>query len=149
MESKLQHVEFQNQALELSYSFCDERYVKTALFFKALEGFIEAGPQLALQLSLLFQGGWGMSSKLVMEPIMPEMTFDNETSEMTTTMLPETTILPFYEERNESLVIFDRLYTKGKTSRIKICTWIGLILNFVIISFQRTDTTLDVFILPV
>ena len=90
-----------------------------------------------------------MSSKLVMEPIMPEMTFDNETSEMTTTMLPETTILPFYEERNESLVIFDRLYTKGKTSRIKICTWIGLILNFVIISFQRTDTTLDVFILPV
>ena len=69
-----------------------------------------------------------MSSKLVMEPIMPEMTLDNDTTEMTTTMLPETTILPFYEERNESLVIFDRLYTKGKT-RTKICTWIGLILN--------------------
>ena len=90
-----------------------------------------------------------MSSKLVMEPIMPEMTLDNDTSEMTTTMLPETTIPPFYEERNESLVIFDRLYTKGKTSRIKIFTWIGLILDFVIISFQRTDTTLDVSILPV
>ena len=94
----------------ICFSFCDERYVKTALFFKALEGFIEAGPQLALQLSLLFQGGWGESSKLVMEPIMPELTFDNET-DMTTTMLPETTILPFYEEKNESLVIFDRLYT--------------------------------------
>ena len=51
---------------------------------------------------------------------MPELTLDNDTSEMTTTMLPETTILPFYEERNESLVIFDRLYTKGKTPRIKI-----------------------------
>ena len=90
-----------------------------------------------------------MSSKLVMEPIMPEMVLDNDTTEMTTTMLPETTIPPFYEERNESLVIFDRLYTKGKTSRIKIFTWIGLILDFVIISFQRTDTTLDVSILPV
>ena len=142
-------VNFKINHFKLCSSFCDERYVKTALFFKALEGFIEAGPQLALQLSLLFQGGWGMSSKLVMEPIMPEMTLDNDTSEMTTTMLPETTIPPFYEERNESLVIFDRLYTKGKTSRIKIFTWIGLILNFVTISFQRTDTTLDVFILPV
>ena len=106
---------FKIKHFELSYSFCDERYVKTALFFKALEGFIEAGPQLALQLSLLFQGGWGMSSKLVMEPIMPELTFDNETSEMTTTMLPETTILPFYHRRISSILL-----QSGGPSELKI-----------------------------
>ncbi|XP_040568177.1 uncharacterized protein [Lepeophtheirus salmonis] len=38
------------------YSLCDERYVKKALLFKTVEGFLEAGPQLALQLSLLFRG---------------------------------------------------------------------------------------------
>ena len=37
------------------YSLYDERYIKSALFFKTLEGFVEAGPQFALQLSLLIK----------------------------------------------------------------------------------------------
>ena len=46
----------------LIFSFFDERYVQTAIFFKTIEGFVEAGPQLALQLSLLLKGSWGESS---------------------------------------------------------------------------------------
>lgn len=100
------------------YSFFDERYVQTAIFFKTIEGFVEAGPQLALQLSLLLKGSWAESSFLVIGPVLSEyLPEQNETEmemEITTTMLPMTTILPT-EELNEdvhngSLVIFDRVY---------------------------------------
>ena len=32
---------------------------------------MEAGPQFALQLSLLIRGGWGPSSRAVLEPFIP------------------------------------------------------------------------------
>ena len=88
------------------------------MFFKTIEGFVEAGPQLALQLSLLLKGSWGESSFLVIGPILSEyLPEQNETeTEITTTMLPSmmTTILPTEEfpevVNNGSLVIFDRIY---------------------------------------
>ncbi len=101
------------------FSLCDERYVKSALFFKTLQGFVEAGPQFALQLSLLFQGRWGESSKAVLEPIIPSVTlapFQLDNSDLVTT-----TIDPFQldsaEELNSTtsagLMIFDRVYDEG------------------------------------
>ena len=36
-------------------SLYDERYVRSAFFFKTMEGFLEAGPQLALQVNMKFQ----------------------------------------------------------------------------------------------
>ena len=39
------------------------------MYFKTLEGFLEAGPQMALQLSLLFRGNGTQSSQLVLNPI--------------------------------------------------------------------------------
>jgi hypothetical protein len=73
---------------------------------------VEAGPQLALQLSLLLKGGWGESSKLVIEPIL----FLED--EITTTVLPEmtTTIQSVAEittSADRSLQIFDRVYDEG------------------------------------
>lgn len=73
---------------------------------------MEAGPQLALQLSLLLKGGWGESSKLVIEPIL----FLED--EITTTVLPEmtTTIQSVAEittSADRSLQIFDRVYDEG------------------------------------
>ena len=71
---------------------------------------------LALQLSLLLQGGWGESSKLVIGPISNHLEEDD--LELTTTMqpmttLPMTTLLPDEIENNGSLVIFDRVYNES------------------------------------
>jgi len=49
------------------YSCCDDRYLETALFFKTMEGFMEAGPQLALQLSMLVQGATSQSKRILWE----------------------------------------------------------------------------------
>jgi len=49
------------------YSCCDDRYLETAFFFKTMEGFLEAGPQLALQLSLLLQGSTSQSKQILWE----------------------------------------------------------------------------------
>ena len=84
-------------------------------------GFVEAGPQFALQLSLLIRGGWGPSSRAVLAPFIPVTL-----PPMNTTFIGEdtgdenleiTTVLPeFLEESkyNGSLVIFDRIYDEGK-----------------------------------
>ncbi len=50
----------------------DPCYIRTAFYFKTLEGFVEAGPQLALQLSLLFRGNWTDSSMRAIEPYVGE-----------------------------------------------------------------------------
>ena len=83
---------------------------------------MEAGPQFALQLSLLIRGRWGPSSRGVLEPFMtvtlPPMntTFIAE-PESSDEILETTTILPEILEESEyngSLVIFDRVYDEGK-----------------------------------
>lgn len=93
------------------YSLCDERYVRTAIFFKSLEGFVEAGPQLAFQLSLLLKGGWGNSSQLVIEPILPIVLQQNE-EDMTTTLAPDQYYNDELGMENMSLRVFDRVYDK-------------------------------------
>ena len=67
----------------------------------------------------MLKGSWAESSFLVIGPVLSEyLPEQNETeTEITTTMLPMTTILPT-EELNEdvhngSLVIFDRVYDAG------------------------------------
>lgn len=96
-------------------SLCDSRYVRSALFFKTLEGFVEAGPQFALQLSLLLQGRWGESSQSVLEPIIDITMEDNEelTDQITTTWMP------LLQEQNQSLKIFDRIYDQGDSFYLK------------------------------
>lgn len=110
------------------YSLCDDRYVKSAVFFKTLEGFVEAGPQFALQLSLLLQGRWGESSVSVLEPIIPQLNISVETTNINdeedqmTTSIPFTTTLSTTEDEiylNGSLKIFDRIYDQGKKSSFK------------------------------
>ena len=108
------------------FSLCDERYVQSALFYKTLEGFIEAGPQFALQFSLLLRGHWSQSSRFVIEPVIPK---HFQVEEETTTTEIITTILPsYYDDKsfavdtttetvatnNLSLTIFDRYYGEGK-----------------------------------
>lgn len=53
------------------YSLFDKDYVRTAFFFKAIEGFMEAGPQLTLQLSLYLRGNWTSSGQVALQPIIP------------------------------------------------------------------------------
>jgi len=120
------------------YSLCDERYVKSALYFKTLQGFVEAGPQFALQLSLLIRGGWGPSSRAVLEPFIPvtlppmNTTFIGEDTGdenlETTTVLPE-----FLEESkyNGSLVIFDRVYDEDARYYFGCIHIASVILSFV------------------
>ena len=52
----------------LTLSLCDRRYIRSALYFKTVEAFLEASPQLLLQLSLLFRGSFSRSSGLVLGP---------------------------------------------------------------------------------
>ena len=89
--------------------------MRSALFFKTLEGFVEAGPQFALQLSLLLQGRWGESSQSVLEPIIDITMEDNEelTDQITTTWMP------LLQEQNQSLKIFDRIYDQGDSFYLK------------------------------
>lgn len=54
------------------YSLFDHRYLESALYYKTLEGFVEASPQFALQLALLFRGTTPKSSQLVLEPLFNE-----------------------------------------------------------------------------
>ena len=106
------------------YSLCDERYVQSALFYKTLEGFIEAGPQFALQFSLLLRGHWSQSSRIVIGNVIPEHFQVEETSTeiITTTILPSEYLesKSFVETTTEgvannlSLTIFDRYYGEGK-----------------------------------
>ena len=101
-----------------TFSLCDDRYVKSALFFKTLEGFIEAGPQFAFQLSLLLKGRWGESSKSVL--FLPTTT----TTIAATTLLEgdelaTTTLIPFeFEEENTTIVMAPEYlpYTTGMFS---------------------------------
>ena len=112
---------------------------------------------MALQLSLLLKGSWAESSFLVIGPVLSEyLPEQNDTeTEIATTMLPMTTILPT-EELNEdvhngSLVIFDRVYDAG----ILIMEKILLKFNFtkflkkILILFQMHGIILDACILPV
>ena len=80
------------------FSLCDERYLRTAFYFKTIEGFLEAGPQVALQLSLLFRGNWTRSDQLALEPILP-VTAINATD-----VIPET----------DDLEVLGRVYDAGK-----------------------------------
>ena len=112
-----------------NYSLYDERYVKSALFFKTLEGFVEAGPQFALQFSLLLKGRWGESSKSVIDPIIAPITitplnlYEDETVDHITTTLATNVdgndvlqpIMEYDTLNNGSLQIFDRIYSEGKT----------------------------------
>ena len=104
------------------FSLYDERYVQSALFYKTLEGFIEAGPQFALQFSLLLRGHWSESSRFVIHPVLPKhfhIEDETTTEMMTTTLLPSLidTTTPADNETpstNMSLTIFDRYYDEGK-----------------------------------
>ena len=78
------------------FSFFDGRYIQTAFFFKTIESFLEAAPQLVLQLSLLFKGGWTESSKLVLEPWM------DPNQDLNTT-----------NQTNKELEVLGRFYDKG------------------------------------
>ena len=49
-----------------NFSFFDPCFVRSAFYFKTLEGFLEAGPQLVLQLSLLFRGHWTRSGLMAL-----------------------------------------------------------------------------------
>jgi len=53
------------------YSLFDHRYIPTALFFKAMQGFLESGPQATLQLSLLFFGSSSKSKHMLIDPHLP------------------------------------------------------------------------------
>ena len=115
------------------FSFCDERYVQSALFYKTLEGFIEAGPQFALQFSLLLRGHWSQSSRFVIDPVIPKhfQVEEETTTEIITTILPPS----YYDDKsfvdtttetvatnNLSLTIFDRYYGEGKLAITKNTT---------------------------
>ena len=85
------------------------------MFFKTLEGFVEAGPQLALQLSLLFKGHWSQSSQMVLDPIKERIR--EEEDFITTTLAPSVETTSYYVETtttDPSLVLFDRVYSEGK-----------------------------------
>jgi len=122
------------------YSLCDERYIKSALFFKTLEGFVEAGPQFALQLSLLIRGRWGPSSRAVLEPFIPvtlqatNFTFTPEDGSSGEEHLETTTIMPDFSiepENNGSLIIFDRLYDEDARYYFGCVHIASVILSFV------------------
>ena len=88
---------------------------------------MEAGPQFALQLSLLIRGGWGPSSRAVLEPFipvtLPPMNTTFTVEDTGDENLEITTVLPeFLEESkyNGSLVIFDRIYDEGKKRWLNI-----------------------------
>ena len=104
------------------YSLCDERYAQSALFYKTLEGFIEAGPQFALQFSLLLRGHWSKSSNFVINPVIPkhfQVQDETSTEMITTTLLPSLIEMETTTEsatNNLSLTIFDRYYDEGKSA---------------------------------
>lgn len=91
---------------DISSSFFDDRYLQSAMYFKTIEGFLEAGPQMTLQLSLLFRGNATQSSRLVLSPIFsPEDTNDAQV---------------------EDLEVLGRLYDEGNYSRVTNYSPIGL-----------------------
>lgn len=89
---------------ELYYSLFDHRYLESALYYKTLEGFVEASPQFALQLALLFRGTTPKSSQLVLEPLF------NEDGESTVNV--------------SALNIFGRIYQPGSKHHIPTLTLI-------------------------
>ena len=103
----------------------------TALFFKAMQGFLESGPQATLQLSLLFYGSSSKSKQMLIEPYLPTslnqsifMSYDGhgvEDYEGSGDEDDSDTAMAFKEILNgstDSIDIFGRVYDKGKTVKV-------------------------------
>ena len=104
-----------NISLFYSFSLFDHRYIPTALFFKAMQGFLESGPQATLQLSLLFFGSSSKSKHMLIDPHLPtslnQSIFDDISWEDAEDYRDYASQL----SSNESLDldIFGRVYDKG------------------------------------
>ena len=99
-------------------SLFDHRYIPTALFFKAMQGFLESGPQATLQLSLLFFGSSSKSKHMLIDPHLPtslnQSIFD-EAIEYDADDDIDYVLLTSSNRSNDSLDIFGRVYDRGIT----------------------------------
>jgi len=124
------------------YSLFDHRYIPTALFFKAMQGFLESGPQATLQLSLLFYGSSSRSKQMLIEPHLPssinQSIFDpiNSNDYVTDEVFQNHDLIPTLNETSDTIDIFGRIY--DKEDRL----WFGWIHTLsVIISFLSVFVT--------
>ena len=98
------------------FSLFDHRYIPTALFFKAMQGFLESGPQATLQLSLLFFGSSSKSKHMLIDPHLPtslnQSIFD-EAIEYVADDDVDYVLLTSSNGSTDSLDIFGRVYDRG------------------------------------